>query len=84
MKTKLVNKKVMWVEHLVYVSEVTGAPVPGRKVVVMGDTCDSYGMEHFCEGADLLLHEATMENALREKAVTYGHTTPEMAARSRH
>jgi len=62
-------------------SEVTGAPVPGRKVVVMGDTCDSYGMAHLCEGADLLLHEATMENALMEKAVTYGHSTPEMAAR---
>ena len=60
--------------------EVTGPPIQGRKVVVMGDTSDSYGMAHLCTGADLLLHEATMEDSLKEKAVSFGHSTPTMAA----
>ena len=54
---------------------------PGRKIAIFGDTYDSYHMSSICEGSDLLVHEATLENALYSKAIEYGHSTPEMAAK---
>jgi len=65
---------------LVRAADVTGPTVPGRKLVVLGDTCNSDAMSHLCTDADLLLHEATMENANLDKALAYGHSTPDMAA----
>ena len=60
--------------------EVIGKPKRGRKVVILGDTCDTYELKHLSANADLVVHEATMENSLRTKAIEYGHSTPSMAA----
>lgn len=64
--------------------EVLGPPKKGKKVVILGDTNDTSLIEEMSRDCDLLVHEATMENALREKAVEYGHSTPAMAAEFAH
>ena len=60
--------------------DVLGPPKKGRMIAVLGDTNDSSELLSICERCDVIVHEATMENSLKEKAVEYGHSTPEMAA----
>lgn len=63
-------------------SEVLEDAIPGRKVCILGD-CSSIlgqGPLTLCSGADILVHEATLGNEHREKAVDHGHSTPGMAA----
>ena len=45
-------------------------------LAILGDTCDSSGMAKLCVGADVLVHEATNENAHGMKCVENGHSTP--------
>jgi len=55
---------------------VIGPSRPGRKVVILGDTCDSTTMIPISEGADVLVHEATNESAHEQKSIENGHSTP--------
>ncbi|XP_076855298.1 zinc phosphodiesterase ELAC protein 1 isoform X1 [Brachyhypopomus gauderio] len=62
--------------------EVLEPAVRGRKVCVFGD-CSALvgeGGRRACEGADVMVHEATLEDGQQEKAVEHGHSTPSMAA----
>jgi len=60
-------------------ADFVGPDVPGRKIAVMGDTCDSSEILPLSQDLDVLVHEATMENKLLEKCVEFGHSTPNMA-----
>ena len=60
--------------------EVMGPPKEGRKVAILGDTKDSSEMMPICQNCEVIVHEATNENSLKEQAVGHGHSTPEMAA----
>lgn len=66
---------------LVEASKFIGPPKPGKKMTLLGDCCDvSDHLIRLGRASDVLVHEATMEDELREKAIDYGHSTPSMAA----
>ena len=59
---------------------VLGPPRPGRKVVYSGDTRPLKEMIELASGADVLIHEATLGDELKERAEVEGHSTPSEAA----
>ena len=59
---------------------VLGPPRPGRKIVYTGDTMPSENLVKLAENADLLIHEATFDDELMERADEDGHSTPSQAA----
>lgn len=71
-------------------SRVIGPGKPGRKVCVLGDTCDSSAVAPLATEADVVVHEATNAktadetsdaSAVEAKAISHGHSTPQMAGR---
>src|SRR3972149_2859208 len=60
--------------------EVAGQARRGRKIVYSGDTRPFKGFAKFATRADLVVHEATFDDALVEKAKLDGHSTPSQAA----
>ncbi len=60
--------------------EVVGPPRHGRKIVYTGDTRPFEGFVEFAAGADLLIHDATLDDELAERAEQDGHSTPSQAA----
>jgi ribonuclease Z len=75
-QVKLANGRVVKPE------EVMGSLRRGRKIVYSGDTKPFEGFARFAAGADLVIHEATLDDALAEKAAEDGHSTPSQAAKA--
>ena len=59
---------------------VIGENKRGRKVVILGDTSDNTQIEKLCLDADVVVHEATHQDEMLDKALECGHSTPSMAA----
>lgn len=59
---------------------VVGSLRKGRKIVYSGDTRPFDGFVEFAADADVVIHEATFDDALAEKAELDGHSTPSQAA----
>jgi ribonuclease Z len=60
--------------------QVMGAPRPGRKLVISGDTMPCEALRIAAHGADLLVHEATFAEEETERAAETGHSTAAQAA----
>lgn len=60
--------------------EVSGPSRPGRKIVYSGDTKPFKEFVKFAANADLIIHEATFDDTLMDKAEVDGHSTPKQAA----
>jgi len=61
--------------RVVEAAEVLGEPMPGRVVVYSGDTRPSEAVARLAKGADILIHEATLSEALLAAAERDGHST---------
>jgi ribonuclease Z len=62
--------------------QVIGPSRPGRRIVYTGDTRPFSGLIRLAAGADLLVHDATLDEQLAERAKEDGHSTPSQAARA--
>ncbi|GMA63207.1 hypothetical protein GCM10025859_36470 [Alicyclobacillus fastidiosus] len=56
------------------------SPIPGRKVVILGDTTPCSAIATLASGADVLVHEATYASADEAKAHAHHHSTSVDAA----
>ncbi|MDD1747899.1 MAG: ribonuclease Z [Methanomassiliicoccales archaeon] len=59
---------------------VLGPKRRGRKVLISGDTRPSKEIIEAGNGADLIVHEATLHSSLGQEAAEYGHSTAAEAA----
>ncbi|RFS80070.1 ribonuclease Z [Leclercia adecarboxylata] len=55
-------------------------PRPGKKLAIFGDTAPCENALALARGVDLLVHEATLESAMEEKANSRGHSSTRQAA----
>ena len=60
--------------------DVMGSPRKGRKIVYSGDTRRCKSVTALAKGADVLVHDATLDSRYSALAKTYGHSTARDAA----
>ena len=65
---------------LVRSADVVDPPRRGRKIVYSGDTRPTERLVKMAEGANILIHEATFDDSLAERAMEDGHSTASQAA----
>jgi len=63
-------------------TDFVGVPIPGRKVVILGDTRYCEGAVQLAQDADVLVHEATFAMDKQELAYAFDHATSVDAART--
>ena len=63
----------------IHPEQVLGCDRPGRRLCLLGDTCDSVGVARLAMGADVLVHESTFAAYKADEAVFKGHSTSVMA-----
>ena len=61
--------------------DVLGKSRLGRKIVYTGDTRPTKALVKLAKNADLLIHETTLGDELKERANEDGHSTPSEAAK---
>jgi len=66
--------------RMVKPEQVVGEPRLGRKIVYSGDTRPTDSLVKLGADADLLIHDATFDDELLDRAQKDGHSTPTQAA----
>ncbi len=66
--------------HIIEPSMVIGPSRPGRKIVYSGDTRPCGSIEKESRGADLLIHDGTLVEDLKDWAIETKHSTSKEAA----
>ncbi|MGQ9680708.1 MAG: ribonuclease Z [Candidatus Bathyarchaeia archaeon] len=67
-------------DRLIKPGDVVDPPRPGRKMVYSGDTRPNKALVELSIGADVLIHEATFDDDMIERAQRDGHSTVTQAA----
>ena len=65
--------------RLINGQDYLSAPQSGKKLAIFGDTAPCPGALLLAQGVDLLVHEATLEAAMEEKANSRGHSSTRQA-----
>jgi ribonuclease Z len=66
--------------RIVKPQQVLGPPRPGRKIVYTGDSRPFKELLRLASKAELLIHDATLDDDMAERAYEDGHSTPSQAA----
>jgi len=66
--------------RIVKSSDVVGSPRPGAKLVYAVDTRPCSAVRRLAANADLLIHDGSFDDSMRDKAKEYGHSTASEAA----
>jgi ribonuclease BN (tRNA processing enzyme) len=68
-------------DTVLHASDFLSAPIPGRRLLLLGDTCDSSAALLLCEGRPFaaIVHESTFDDATAALALPRGHSTARMA-----
>src|SRR2546425_1217232 len=74
------GEPVMMSDRTIRPEDVLGPPRRGRKIVYTGDTMPHEALVEMARHADLLIHDATSDAGLEEKANRYGHSSSRQAA----
>ena len=74
------GETILWEGEEVTPDRVIGPPRPGRRLFVAMDTKPIMELADLVRGIDVLIHEATADRSLEEKANKFGHSTASQAA----
>jgi ribonuclease Z len=78
---KLQNgEDIIWDDKVIEPAMVLGPPRPGRKICIAMDTKPILNLPDKIREFDILIHEATADRALENKANKFGHSTASQAA----
>lgn len=74
------GESILWNNKLITPEMILGEPKKGRKVVYTGDTRPTKRTVEVSKDADILIHDASFTEDLRDWAVESGHSTAKEAA----
>jgi ribonuclease Z len=74
------GETIVWNGQPITPEMVMGPHRPGRKVFIAMDTKPIMSLPDIVRGIDVLIHEATADRSLEEKANKFGHSTAAQAA----
>lgn len=73
------GQDITWNGQVIKAADVTEPSQEGRKIVILGDTCDPSAITELAMDADVLIHEATCTNEELNRALLHHHSTAGMA-----